>query len=89
MRLQNAWISDRTLCYLASGKPAIVQHTGPSRLLPDAKGLFRFRTVAEALAALATVQADYENQCALARGFAEDYFNATKVAKAVLGIALQ
>src|SRR5829696_5488358 len=33
--LSNAWISDRTLCYLASAKPAVVQHTGPSRFLPD------------------------------------------------------
>src|SRR5439155_553482 len=40
--LQTAWVSDRTLCYLASGKPAVVQHTGPSRLLPEAEGLFRF-----------------------------------------------
>jgi len=88
MRLQNAWISDRTLCYLASGKPAIVQHTGPSRFLPDAQGLFRFRTTAEAAAALAKVQQDYENQCALARAFAEEYFNATKVVQRVLEIAL-
>src|SRR6059036_773138 len=33
--LQTAWVSDRTLCYLASGKPAIVQHTGLSRWLPS------------------------------------------------------
>ena len=49
-RLQNAWISDRTLCYLASGKPAVVQHTGESRFLPDAAGLFRFRDLDEAVA---------------------------------------
>ena len=48
VRLANAWVSDRTLCYLASGKPAVVQHTGPSRFLPDAEGLFRFRDVGEA-----------------------------------------
>jgi hypothetical protein len=48
VRLQNAWVSDRTLCYLASGKPAVVQHTGPSRFLPDAAGLFGFRDVPEA-----------------------------------------
>lgn len=30
VRLQTAWISDRTICYLASGRPAIVEHTGPS-----------------------------------------------------------
>ena len=34
--LDTAWVSDRTLCYLASGRPAIVQHTGASRFLPDA-----------------------------------------------------
>ena len=45
VRLQNAWVSDRTLCYLASGKPAVVQHTGKSRFLPDAEGLFRFSTI--------------------------------------------
>jgi hypothetical protein len=89
MRLQNAWISDRTLCYLASGKPAIVQHTGPSRFLPDAEGLFRFRTVAEALSAFETVQGDYENQCALARSFAENFCDATKVVQGILELALQ
>jgi hypothetical protein len=26
--LETAWVSDRTLCYLASGRPAVVQHTG-------------------------------------------------------------
>jgi hypothetical protein len=38
IRLQNAWISDRTLCYLAAGKPAVVQHTGPSRFIPEEAG---------------------------------------------------
>src|SRR5947207_1425030 len=41
--LDTAWVSDRTLCYLASRKPAVVQHTGASRILPDAEGLLRFR----------------------------------------------
>jgi hypothetical protein len=38
MEFQNAWVSDRTLCYLASGKPAVVQHTGPSRYCPTPRG---------------------------------------------------
>ena len=50
VRMQTAWLSDRTVCYLASGKPAVVQHTGPSRYLPDADGLLRFRTPHEAAA---------------------------------------
>ena len=49
MRFQNAWVSDRSLCYLASGKPTIVQDTGPSQFLPRAEGMFRFRTIDEAL----------------------------------------
>jgi len=60
IQFANAWISDRTLCYLASGKPAVVQHTGASRFLPDAEGLFRFRSMDEAVRALAAVEADYE-----------------------------
>jgi hypothetical protein len=88
IRTQNAWISDRTLCYLASGKPAVVQHTGPSRFLPDAAGLFRFTDVEEAAAHLETVAADYENQSRLARALAEEYFDARTVVRRVLERAL-
>src|SRR6185437_5251404 len=84
MLLQNAWISDRTLCYLASGKPAVVQHTGPSSFLQDAEGLFRFRSLEDAARALNMVQSDYERQCMLARHLAEDYFDARKVVGSVL-----
>ena len=85
---QNAWISDRTLCYLASGKPAVVEHTGPSRILPDAAGLFRFRTVEEAARHLETVAGDYERQSQLARALVEEHFDARKVVGSVLERAL-
>ena len=88
LRLQNAWISDRTLCYLASGKPAVVEHTGQSRFLPDASGLFRFRSLEEAARSLELVASDYESQCQLARQLAEEYFDATKVVGHVLERAL-
>src|SRR6266704_3163556 len=52
MKFQNAWISDRTLCYLASGKPVVVQNTGPSAFLPNGEGMFRFATLEEAVRAL-------------------------------------
>jgi hypothetical protein len=84
IRLQNAWISDRTVCYLASGKPAVVQHTGPSRFLPDAAGLYRFRDLKEAACCLEMVAADYEHQCILARALAEVHFDARKVVTRVL-----
>ncbi|HKB42251.1 MAG TPA: hypothetical protein VKD72_37840 [Gemmataceae bacterium] len=88
VRLANAWVSDRTLCYLASGKPAVVQHTGPSRFLPDAEGLFRFRDVEEAARCLEAAAADYERQSRQARALAEEFFDAPKVAKRVLERAL-
>jgi hypothetical protein len=88
IHLQNAWVSDRTLCYLASGKPAVVEHTGPSRVLPDSAGLFRFRDVEEAVRSLERVAGDYERQCALARAVAEEHFDAQKVVGSVLERAL-
>jgi hypothetical protein len=78
VKLQNAWMSDRTICYLASGKPAVVEHTGPSRFLPNAGGLFRFCTLEEAACMLNAVADDYERQSKLARSLAEEYFDARK-----------
>ena len=88
VRLQTAWISDRTVCYLASGKPVVVQHTGPSQSLPDSAGLFRFRDIAEAARCLDTVMADYDQQSSLARTLAEQLFDAPKVMGSLLERAL-
>jgi hypothetical protein len=87
-RFQNAWMSDRTVCYLASGRPAVVEHSGPSRFLPDAEGLFRFCSPAEAVAHLEAVASDYDRQSALARELAEEYFDARKNAARALELAL-
>jgi len=73
---------------LASGKPAVVQHTGASRFLPDSAGLFRFRDVKEARQSIERVVMDYEHQCKLARTLAEEYFDARKVIATVLERAL-
>ena len=88
MRFQNAWISDRTLCYLASGKPAVVQDTGPSSFLPNGEGLFRFSTVEEAADALHAVNADYERHCRAARQIAETFFDAKQITRDILDHAL-
>jgi hypothetical protein len=88
IRRQNAWISDRTICYLASGRPAVIQHTGPSRFLPDDAGLFRFRDLPEAIRGLETVARDYERQCRLARALAEEFFDARRVVPRLLERAL-
>jgi hypothetical protein len=84
VRLQNAWISDRTLCYLASGKPVVTQHTGASRFLPDSEGLFRFHDPDDAVRCLESAAADYEHHCRLAGELAQEHFDARKVVKRVL-----
>ena len=88
VKFQNAWISDRSLCYLASGKPVVVQHTGPSSFLPDGEGMFRFRTPDDAVRAFDAINEDYERQSALARQIAEEFFDADAVVSGMLERAL-
>ena len=88
IRFQTGWISDRTVCYLASGKPAVVQDTGPISFLPNGEGLFRFKTAREAAEAFETINADYERHCRAARRIAEGFFNAKGVVGTILNEAL-
>jgi hypothetical protein len=88
VRLQSAWLSDRTLCYLASAKPAVVQDTGPSRFLPDASGLFRFKTIDQAAQAFEELRTNYAKHASAARALAEEFFDAKKVAKRLLEVAI-
>ena len=87
-KLQAGWVSDRTICYLASGKPAVIQDSGPTRVLPHGEGVFRFSTVEEAARCLEEVATDYPRQCALARQLAEEHFAPDKTCKVLLERAL-
>lgn len=89
VRLGTAWVSDRTACYLASGKPAVVQHTGHSSYLPDAEGLFRFRSVSDAARHLQTMVGDYDHHCEAARSLAEEHFDARRVVGTILEQVLE
>jgi hypothetical protein len=88
MDFQNAWVSDRTVSYLASGKPAVVQHTGPSSFLPDGEGMFRFTTVEQAAAGLDEINRDYARHCRAARDIAETSFDSRRVLETALNAAL-
>ena len=88
IKLQTAWVSDRTVCYLASGKPVVVQDTGPSDYLPNGEGMFRFTTARQAAQAFKTINADYERHCHAARKLAETYFDARQVVGKILSHAL-
>ena len=88
MQFQNAWVSDRTLCYLASGKPVVVQHTGPSACLPNGEGMFRFTSLDDAAAALDAINRDYGRHCRAARDLAEAQFDSQRVLEGVLNTTL-
>jgi hypothetical protein len=75
----SGWFSDRTVRYLASGRPALVQDTGFSRNYPVGEGLVPFRTMDEAVAGAAAILRDYDSHCRAARRLAEDYFDSDKV----------
>ena len=88
MEFQNAWVSDRTLCYLASGKPVVVQHTGPSSYLANGEGMFRFTSLDAAAAALDEINRDYERHCRAARAIAETHFDSNRILEHVLNVTL-
>jgi hypothetical protein len=78
------WFSDRSACYLASGRPVIAQETGFSDFLPTGAGLFAFRTAEEALAAIEAMNADYSRHAQAARALAEEYFDSDWVLNRLL-----
>jgi hypothetical protein len=84
VKMRTAWISDRSLCYLASGRPVIIQNTGPTRYLTGREGALQFHTLDEAVECFRTVESDYGGQCAAARALAEEHFAAPRVAARVL-----
>jgi hypothetical protein len=76
---RTGWFSDRSVRYLASGRPVVVQDTGFSSLLPVGEGLLAFSTVEEAAACIGAVQADWERHAKAARALAEEHFAAERV----------
>jgi hypothetical protein len=87
VRLRSGWFSERDACYLASGKPVVVQDTGFSKVLPVGEGLFAFRHVDEAAAAIEAINGDYARHAKAARALAAEFFDAPQVAQAVLEAA--
>jgi len=87
VKMRSGWLSDRTVCYLASGRPCIVQNTGQSAHLPESAGLLYFSTIEEALVALDRVERDYAHAAGQARRLAEDRFSTDVVLPPLLRLA--
>ncbi len=80
----SGWFSDRTIRYLAAGKPALVQDTGagdnlPAHPLAGREGLLLFSTFDEAVAGVRGIRRDYQRHSAAARKLAETHFDSDVV----------
>jgi len=75
------WFSDRSVCYLALGRPVILQETGWSQTLPAGEGLLTFNNTEEAAQALKKVASEYPRHAAAARRLAETYFSGVVVVR--------
>ena len=84
VRLNTGWFSDRTACYLASGRPAITQQTGFTKFYGGNRGLLAFETMEEIVEAVKEVNADYQAHSKAAFEVAAEYFEATKVLSVLL-----
>jgi hypothetical protein len=84
VRLNTGWFSDRSVCYLAAGRPVIIQETGFSDHYGNEGGLFAFSSLNEIVDAVKMINADYKKHARVARAIARDCFEAKVVLKSLL-----
>lgn len=78
------WFSDRSGCYLASGRPVIAHDTGFTTRLPVGAGLFAFTSMDDAAAAVESLHTDYTAHCRAARELAAAFFDSRRVLPTLL-----
>jgi hypothetical protein len=79
VRPKSGWFSDRSVCYLASGRPVVTMATGFSRFYPVGEGLFEYADTAGAVAAIGAIGADYQRHAKAARRLAAEFFASDRV----------
>jgi len=76
---RGGWFSDRSICYLATGKPVVVQETGFNGRYPTGKGLLTFSSLEEAISCVRELSGNYRSHANAAREIAMEYFDSSKV----------
>ena len=84
IRLNTGWFSDRSACYLAAGRPVIIQETGFTKIYGGKAGLLSFRSLSEIVDAVKIINADYAKHSRAARTLAREFFEAENVLKSIL-----
>jgi hypothetical protein len=75
----SGWFSDRSICYLASGRPVLAQDTGIAAHYPNREGIVTFKTLDDAAAGAESIVRDYRRHAKAARTIAEEHFDSNKV----------
>lgn len=76
--LSTGWFSDRSIAYLATGRPVLAQETGFSERLPTGLGLVSFHDIPEAVDGVAEIDGHYAKHSRAARELAEACFDSRK-----------
>jgi hypothetical protein len=76
---RSGWFSERSIAYLASGRPVVALDTGFSERYPTGEGLLAFADVDGARAGIEAVAGDWERHSRAAREIAAEHFEAKKV----------
>jgi len=82
--MKTGWFSDRSIAYLASGRPVLAEDTGFAERLPTGLGLLSFRDIEEAAAGVAEIDADYPRHSRAAREIAVEIFDSRPGLEALL-----
>ena len=77
--MRTGWFSCRSACYLAAGRPVVVQDTGFGSIYSGGEGLLPFSTEEGAVAGILEAEANYERHAKAALAIAREYFDAGKV----------
>ena len=84
---RTGWFSDRSGCYLAAGRPVIIQDTGIGKYLPTGSGLLTFTDIDNAAEAIDNVEKDYGPHAAAAASFAREYLDSDRVLSRLVSLA--
>ena len=84
VQTNSGWFSERSICYLASGRPVLAQDTGLKELYPTGEGLVTFTNLEEAVDGVEKINGNYQRHSEAARSLAEEYFDSDKVLKNLL-----
>ena len=88
VKMRGGWFSDRSVCYLASGRPVLIEDTGLSDWLPAGGGVVTFSDLSEAAAGVHQLNANYECHRRAARRLAQDIFATDRVLPSLLEAAM-